>query len=388
MKTKGYQKNSVLSRTLIAVLGVWIFVAVRKSHRISRNAQLLQDSIEESQSPKSIDSSFKLTAAKDHGTFSHGIPTTLKPKSPVGLARDFSDPRPFGGQNASLGLSGSHNRLMIIPEYKLLFCYVEKVGCSMFNQLFRMLRMYHPEQTSNEREWLAASHFGRANPKHFNMTHRDLQDLVNNEEWTKAIFYRDPADRFLSGFKSKCGGSDADGKRSCGHAFGTFLDDKGKKQPLLDGGVPSFHQSIEMTHNNTKHVFKNMHFKPAAKFCGGLDRSIDRYNFVQKLDKTTVGGHIRTLFDHVGVDRKLTEGLIERVVKTGGILHPFDKKYVKNTWGLMMKGNISDSHNTAKHKLSSKDYFQSEELLKKLQNIYQSDYDVFQLEPQRFEELK
>ena len=85
-----------------------------------------------------------------------------------------------------------------------------------------------------------------------------------------------------------------------------------------------------MTHNNTKHVFKNMHFKPATKFCGGLDRSIDRYNFVQKLDKKTVGGHIRTLFDHVGVDRKLTEGLIERVVKTGGILHPFDKKYVKS----------------------------------------------------------
>ncbi|CAK9048908.1 unnamed protein product [Durusdinium trenchii] len=32
------------------------------------------------------------------------------------------------------------NRFIVVPEYRLLFCYMEKVGCQSFNLLFRNLR--------------------------------------------------------------------------------------------------------------------------------------------------------------------------------------------------------------------------------------------------------
>ncbi len=136
-------------------------------------------------------------------------------------------------------------------------------------------------------------------------------------------------------------------------------------------------------------MFGNPHFKPAAHFCGGLGNSTDCHAFVHELDKKTVAGHVKTLFDHLGVDTDLTEELLERVVKTGGILHPVDFEQVQEQYGLRMRGNKSDSHNTAtsKSKLTSKDYFQSEEILKKLAEVYQRDYDMFQLEPPRFEDL-
>lgn len=312
-----------------------------------------------------------------------------KPTGPskLGLARDPTDPLPHGGRTVNLPAFALRNRLMVVPEYKLLFCYVEKVGCSMFNQLFRLLRLYHPQQSPEERAYLAESHFGRANPNHFNLTHYDLTKMVNDDTWTKAVFFRDPADRFLSGFKSKCGGADYDGGRHCREAFGEVINKKGQKRPILDGSVASFHQSIEIAKNSTRRVFNNPHFKPAAGFCGGLGSSIDHYAFVHALDKKTVSGHVKTLFDHLGVDETLTAELIDRVVKTGGMLHPIDFERVQQQYGLRMRGNISNSHNTGNSRLSTKDYFQSERWLKKLVKIYQSDYDMFQLEPPRFEDL-
>ena len=34
-------------------------------------------------------------------------------------------------------LTNTHlDRFIVVPEYNLLFCYIEKVGCTMFNKLF------------------------------------------------------------------------------------------------------------------------------------------------------------------------------------------------------------------------------------------------------------
>lgn len=305
----------------------------------------------------------------------------------LGLARDPGDPLPARRQLSRLQSYRLHNRLMVVPEYKLLFCYVEKVGCSMFNQLLRLLRLYHPSVSPEEREWLAQSHFGRANPDHFNLTLRDLTRLVNDDTWTKAVFFRDPADRFLSGFKSKCGQADSDGGRHCRQTFGQTFSSKGEPRPILGGDVWSFHQTIELAKNASMRTFGNPHFKPAARFCGGLGASIDHYSFVHLLDKKTVATHIRTLLNHLGVESNLAEGLLKRVVKTGGILHPIDQNHFQEKFGLRVKGNISSSHSTTSSRLTAKDYFANPSMLQTLTQAYQMDYDMFQLEPPRFEDL-
>jgi len=309
-------------------------------------------------------------------------------RSKEGLSRDPSDPQPQRNE-VSLQNMRLHNRIMVIPEYKLLFCYIEKVGCSMFNQFFRLLRIYHPSVSPEERAWLAQSHFGRANPTHFNMTLKDLKVLINDDQWTKAVFFRDPADRFLSGFKSKCGGADSDGGRHCRLAFGETPNPKGgKPRPILDGSPVSFHHSIEIALNRTRKVFGNPHFKASAHFCGGLGQTIDHYSFVHKLEKQTVSKHLTTLMNHLGVDRNLTEGLLERAVKTGGMLNPIDVENVQQMYGLKLRGSISSNHHTEDHHLTAKDYFKSPDILEKLQSVYKMDYDMFQLEPPSLDEIK
>jgi Sulfotransferase family len=281
-----------------------------------------------------------------------------------------------------------HNRIMVVPEYKLMFCYIEKVGCSMFNQFFRLLRIYHPSVSPEERAWLAQSHFGRANPTHFNLTLRELKHMVNDDQWTKAVFFRDPADRFLSGFKSKCGGADSDGGRHCRLAFGETPNPKGgKPRPILDGSPVSFHHSIDIAVNQSRKVFGNPHFKPAAHFCGGLGDTINHYSFVHMLEKDTVSTHLKTLLDHLGVDSELASGLLERVVKTGGMLDLVDINRVQEQYGLKLRGTISLSHHTEEHHVTAKDYFKAPNILQKLQSVYKMDYDMFQLERPRLEDI-
>ena len=314
-----------------------------------------------------------------------GLPSVNRSRE--GLARDPSDPQPQR-KTVSLQPMRLHNRIMVIPEYKLLFCYIEKVGCSMFNQFFRLLRIYHPSVSPEERAWLAQSHFGRANPTHFNLTLRELKQMVNDDQWTKAVFFRDPADRFLSGFKSKCGGADSDGGRHCRLAFGETPNPKGgKPRPILDGSPVSFHHSIDIALNQSRRVFGNPHFKPAAHFCGGLAETINHYSFVHMLEKDTVSTHLKTLLDHLGVDPELADGLLERVVKTGGMLDLEDINRVHEQYGLKLKGSISSSHHTEEHHITAKDYFKSPNILQKLQRVYKMDYDMFHLEPPIFEDL-
>mmetsp|Transcript_68388 Transcript_68388/g.198241 ORF Transcript_68388/g.198241 Transcript_68388/m.198241 type:complete len:387 (+) Transcript_68388:120-1280(+) len=312
---------------------------------------------------------------------------SVSKKSKLGLARNPGDPLPPGRSSEVTLQQRAYNRLMVVPEYKLLFCYIEKVGCSMFNQLFRLLRIYHPSLTPEERAYLAESHFGRAKAQHFNMTAAEVSKHMTDPEWTKVVFFRDPADRFLSGFKSKCGGADDDGARHCHGAFGHYMGTNNKRQPILGGDPLSFQQAVEMAWNGTHSVFANHHFKMSADFCGGLDTTIDHYNMVHLLDKNTVGMHVKDLFDHLGVEKELSEELLDRVVKTGGALHPVDVEKVQKAYGLKLRGNISKSHNTADHKVSTKEYFGSPEMLKKLQKAYSRDYDMFQLVPPNFDEL-
>jgi Sulfotransferase family len=45
------------------------------------------------------------------------------------------------------GVSSLHDHWIVVPEHKLLFCFVEKVACESFNQLFASLRSrYDPTQ--------------------------------------------------------------------------------------------------------------------------------------------------------------------------------------------------------------------------------------------------
>ena len=256
------------------------------------------------------------------------------------------------------------DRFIVVPEYKMVFCYSEKVGCTMFNKLFRDLRMLYPKINRTEAKWLSTLVWFRNTPEHHNLNKKDMESILANPEWTKAVFYRDPIDRFVSAFQSKCGGFDPDGEEHCTDSF----------------GHPNSTFSDALHHIKTANTIQNPHFAPMSEFCGGLSNSLQYYDMVQELKRDTVGDHVRQLLQKVGVPADTIELLIENVVKTGGArrMPAIDEK-TQQLWSLPAKGGAPPGHNTHDNQNLTKQHLNQAHMDSSfLERFYSSDYELFQ----------
>ena len=340
------------------------------------------------------------------------------------------------------------DRLIVIPEYKLVFCFIGKVGCAMFNHVFRLVRLLspqfqqsineelqllllqqqqqqqqqHPEQqrfgkkkkkkkqkkyqdslrSSSSSSYIEEVKYQMANlwfrntPQHHNLTSEDVELIFQNPNWTKAVFYRDPVTRFLSGFRSKClnyeditddtarenilllkkkqnqrqydGGNGSHGgddpslgftTNHCYRTFGTnylqYLDD-----------------AIDILRQNPTKVFDNGHFKPQVEVCGGItSQTLQYYDFVQQLvvgtpppqsnttrSAATTGTtyspttlHMKRLFEKIGmfsdgdgggsgdtIEKKIQQHLLDTVEKGG--IHDLPKDNMLVTTYLNLTNNV------------------------------------------------
>jgi len=174
------------------------------------------------------------------------------------------------------------NRFIVVPEHKLLFCYMEKVACQSFNQAFRDLRRpYDPRMHIPGGTWF------RNSPDRFNWTVSDVAKRLVDPAWHKAVFHRDPLERLLSAYLSKCAsGGDADGRRRCRRAF-----------PRLEWPAP-FTAVVDRLGN----AREDPHFLPQHAFCGGLRRTHHLYNTTRPLVQHRSREDVLALLRAVGVD--------------------------------------------------------------------------------------
>lgn len=151
-----------------------------------------------------------------------------------------------------------------------------------------------------------------------------------NETWHKAVFYRDPFERFVSAFRSKCEGRDRDGPLHCQRTF---------------GGNFTFVKAVEAFVRNGGALTPDAHFTPQARFCGGVLRTLRYYDTVEP-----VMNHLREK-----VERLLHKINAEKPKEFDEIFTP--------------KGaHFTDArHNMAKYQLP-------DTLLKALQEYYKEDY--------------
>jgi Sulfotransferase family len=93
---------------------------------------------------------------------------------------------------------------VVIEKYKLLFFTTPKVGCTVWKQLFRRMM--------NVSNYMEEDHYGTVqphNPKvnglkylyHYDPT--TASAMMSDPTWTRAIFVRDPKERFLSAYLDK-----------------------------------------------------------------------------------------------------------------------------------------------------------------------------------------
>lgn len=261
------------------------------------------------------------------------------------------------------------DRFVVVPEYKLLFCYTEKTGCSMFNHLFRMLRLLHPSILNKSDEVLhqVQQLWFRNTPKHHNINKAGLDTLFKDPEWTKAAFFRNPLERFASAHQSKCAGMDEDGGRRCRVAFGS---------PNI-----SFREAILALQSpqSRARAFSEPHFMPTSYFCGGLARSLQHYDFVHELRKEDATDKVLKLFGMIGVPSNVSKPLAENVATRGTNLANDEnmiQRFHNSTIHFREEKKLTPGHLSNSSDMGR--YFRGEEtLVDIIKDAYAIDYATF-----------
>lgn len=92
---------------------------------------------------------------------------------------------------------------IVIAEYKLVFFTIPKVGCTVFKQLFRRIAQCPDWRTHDYK--LGLPHNPGINSLTY-LYHYGVDDalhIMTSDEWTRAIFVRDPTSRVISAYLDK-----------------------------------------------------------------------------------------------------------------------------------------------------------------------------------------
>ena len=176
------------------------------------------------------------------------------------------------------------------PSHKLLLCRVEKVGNTQFSDLMCSLNKHH---TPGQR--IVHEHRGNgpfifepgcdwhtASVNRVGVATAKLQRVLAGAEpgWTRAVFFREPLSRFLSGFISKCTpGHDPawDHEHICRPIFGSTHPTFAHAADVV--GRPGFRMPAGTAGN---------HWRPQSDFCSGtLHAPHAHYDLVQELERDT-----------------------------------------------------------------------------------------------------
>jgi hypothetical protein len=87
---------------------------------------------------------------------------------------------------------------VIIESHKLIFFTVQKVGCTIWKQLFRRMMGWEDWKDPLPKH---DRHTGLIRPSRHNLSQATY--MINSPEYTRAIFLRDPKEKFLSAFLDK-----------------------------------------------------------------------------------------------------------------------------------------------------------------------------------------
>lgn len=120
-----------------------------------------------------------------------------------------------------------------------MFCWIEKVGCSRFKEVFSKL---HRHMNHSMRSGPGGHHYSTA--------------AVQRPSVHKALFYREPMERFLSGYLDKCQGRP---RIYCQRVFG--------------GENRTFSEAVFLL-KDMDPIRLDVHFNPQIYHCGGLSREM------------------------------------------------------------------------------------------------------------------
>ena len=185
------------------------------------------------------------------------------------------------------------DRLAVDPTRRLMFCAIEKCAQSLQLTLLRALAGRPKPQ------WP----FDMAPNAHGADAAAVASWIFNDDSWTRVVVFRDPVERFVSAYNSKCRLQDADGKQHCNRLF---------QIKQADITVDSVLDALEDPIRRVK-AYTDFHWRPQSWACGGIHRFVDRFrtvpfsNLQAGLCEIIDCKNLTSLFERrYGVDRHIT----------------------------------------------------------------------------------
>jgi len=249
---------------------------------------------------------------------------------------------PFKGPH-----EGKHweNRLLIVPDKKLAFCYIEKNACTQFN---RMMNALNGMSSSDEIPFWKSNSEGKFR-RYFKWLEAGEHNISKASGWKLGIFLREPAERFLSAWLSKCDAWEYGGIDCLGPKVQDLpLNEKVEAfEKVVREVLPKYMASAQAD------GYFNAHYDPQSMFCGG--RPLSEYDFVGELSGSPA--HIQQqVVDMLKRDAGLNES--DPLMDFPRVLFPS-----KSTAG----------HGTGSTNLM-KQFYRNPEIYKRVTELYGADY--------------
>lgn len=220
---------------------------------------------------------------------------------------------------------------IVVENYKLLLFTTPKVGCTMLKHVMRKLTFGSNTTTTTTKLGDSFVHDPRKNGLSYlyNYSLEQAHDMLISENWTRAVFVRNPKERVLSAYLDKGRRNNASYiKRHCNHAIQTF-------EEFIYTTIPTC---------------TDMHWMPQAY---RMERPFWKYvNFV---------GHLET------VDKD-----VERLLQKIGAYNEYGRSSMSNN------NTTTTRKTTVKHATGANDLlkrFYTPKLERQVEELYRVDYE-------------
>jgi len=254
----------------------------------------------------------------------------------------FIEPVAFEkGETSDFGIENWY----IIPEKKFLACAIPKAGSQSMRQF----------GASFGECKIGYKACGRPSST-YNLTKDDIQKYLDDPSWDKVAFFRDPRERFLSGYLDKC-------VRSCCENCINFNE----RSPDIGVTFSEFIREMRMKGWGGWEGMGNKHFLPQSWQCGSVAKTIGFIDFIGVI------GDMKETFEQML--------LFQESSKFKGDVRM--KQFIKKHYGREDLSNgtysMTDDEDHAVHKRSTeymKEYY-TEENSEIVKGMFADDYRLF-----------
>ena len=164
-------------------------------------------------------------------------------------------------------------RLIALPALKILLCAPEKNAGTTLHAVAHVangVARGTQDWTAPTRLPQAAEFWWAFTPAAANLSAAAVRRILrrpppHHDRWRTAVVWRDPLERFVSSYESKCAGGDHDGGINCEQYFGL------EASPTMEAVATALLRRREAP------CGWNPHWAPQACFCGGLSSDFCAY---------------------------------------------------------------------------------------------------------------